>query len=94
VIRRSPAPLNPRSAPISILDAIDSPEIWGGWFKHPQTWAPWSTFLSVLFGLPLDEANLELFRRCTGRRDVPSASGTPRLGSFVADALASRSSCQ
>jgi hypothetical protein len=75
VIRRSPAPLNPRSAPISILDAIDSPEIWGGWFKHPQTWAPWSTFLSVLFGLPLDEANLELFRRCTGRRDVPSASG-------------------
>jgi hypothetical protein len=74
VIRR--APLNPRPAQISILDAIDSPEIWAGWFKHPQTWAPWRTFLSVLFGLPMNAADLALYRQCTGREHPPAGGFT------------------
>jgi hypothetical protein len=56
---------------VSILDCVDSPEIWGGWFRNPKTWAPWRIFLSVLFGLPLDAAGLELFRQCTGRDRPP-----------------------
>jgi len=60
---------------ISILDAIDEAAIWGGWFKYPRTWAPWRAFLSTLFGLPLGAADLALYRQCTGRGDVPSASG-------------------
>jgi hypothetical protein len=60
---------------ITILDAIASPEIWGGWFRNPKTWAPWRTFLSVLFGLPLDDAELDLFQQCTGRRQPPPATG-------------------
>jgi hypothetical protein len=71
LIRRSrPSPS------ISILDAIDSPEIWAGWFRDPKTWAPWRSFLSVLFGLPLSAADLELFRRCTGRQHPPAGGFT------------------
>ena len=62
------------SISISILDAIDAPSIWAGWFRHPQTWAPWRAFLSVMFGLPLDPAGLELFRQCTARNH-PTAGG-------------------
>jgi hypothetical protein len=69
MIRRAPQP-----AQISILDAIDSPEIWGGWFRNPRTWAPWRIFLSALFGLPLSAAHLAFFRQCTGR-DQPSRTG-------------------
>jgi hypothetical protein len=61
-------------SPPTILDAIDSPAIWGGWFHRPQTWRPWRTFLSCLFGLPLDAAGMELFRQCTGRT-VPPPGG-------------------
>src|SRR5271166_4029724 len=62
------------SISISILDAIDAPSIWAGWFRHPQTWAPWRAFLSVMFGLPLDSVGFELFRQCTGRNH-PAAGG-------------------
>ncbi len=72
MIRRRRA-TNP-SPQITILDAINSPEIWAGWFKRPSTWEPWRTFLSTLFGLPLDRAGLALFRASTGR-DHPPASG-------------------
>jgi hypothetical protein len=85
-IEASPAAPRPESAvmirrnrpspSISILDACDSPEIWRGWFKHPQTWAPWRTFLSVLFGLPLGAADLRLYRQCTGREHPPAGGFT------------------
>ena len=64
----------PRPA-ITILDAIDDASIWRGWFRNPRTWAPWRAFLSVLFGLPLDAAGLELYRQCTERDDRPPATG-------------------
>jgi hypothetical protein len=56
----------------SILDVIDAPGIWRRWFKDPRTWEPWRAFLSALFGLPLDDAALELFRQCTGSSMVRS----------------------
>jgi hypothetical protein len=71
--RRDPPSEPPQ---VSILDAIDSPEVWAGWFKRPETWQPWRAFLSVLFGLPLDAAGLELFRECTGRVDPPATGFT------------------
>jgi len=70
MIRRSRSP----GAELTILDAIDSPAIWGGWFRNPKTWAPWRAFLSVLFGLSLDAAGVELFRECTGRHHPPAGS--------------------
>jgi hypothetical protein len=55
----------------TILDAMSSPHIWAGWFRNPETWRPWMAFLSVLFGLPLSEDQLDLFRQCTGRAEAP-----------------------
>jgi hypothetical protein len=63
VIRRTPA----LADQISILDAMDANQLWAGWFRRPKTWAPWRTFLSVVFGLPLDAEQLKLFHECTGR---------------------------
>ena len=57
---------------MNILDACDHEQIWRPWFRDPVTWAAWRTFLAVLFGLPMDEAGLALFRQCTGRTAPPA----------------------
>src|SRR5262249_41425437 len=41
------------------------------WFRDPQTWTAWRTFLSVLFGLSLDDEGHALYRQCTGRSTMP-----------------------
>jgi hypothetical protein len=61
-------------APIDIITACTDPGIFGPWFRDQQSFAAWFCFLKVAFGLPLDDAELETFRRCTGR-DVPAAVG-------------------
>jgi hypothetical protein len=61
-------------APITIIDACTDPDIFGPWFQDRQSWAAWFCFLKVMFGLPLDDDELALFRKCTGR-DTPSILG-------------------
>ena len=68
-----------RVATTSILDTIAHPALFGPWFKKPATWAAWRVFLSVLFGLPIADDDLDLFRRCTGL-DVAPSMGSSRLG--------------
>lgn len=58
------------STDITILDAMQHPNLFGKWFKSP-TWAAWRVFLAALFGLPLDENDLALFRQHTGRQTPP-----------------------
>src|SRR5215469_17434019 len=60
----------------TILQAMSDPRVWAGWFKDKSSWANWRGFLSVLFGLPLSEYDLGLFRRCTGRAEAPTGSFT------------------
>ena len=53
---------------------------WKPWFrkfkwlpgKQQNTWAAWFAFLRVMFGEKLSEADLELYRQCTGRSDTPT----------------------
>lgn len=59
----------------NILEVIDHPQIWRPWFRDPATWAPWRAFLAVLFGLPLDDDCLALYRTCTGRSRPPPEGG-------------------
>jgi hypothetical protein len=59
------------AAPFTILDAMDAPAIWGGWFRDRKTWVPWRGFLAALFGLPLSGGDLALFQQCTGRAVAP-----------------------
>lgn len=58
--------------PLSILDALDHPEIFGPHFRG-NTWRAWRAFLAALFALPMDDEALALYRHHTGRTTPPSA---------------------
>ncbi len=57
---------------MNILQAMDDPALFGPHFRG-STWDAWRAFLAALFGLPMDEAALETYRRHTGRTEPPSA---------------------
>lgn len=66
--KAKPTPARKRAAaPLTIIDAMTDPNVWGPWFKNRASWAAWFAFLAVMFGLPLDETELEIFQQCTGR---------------------------
>ena len=52
---------------LTILDAMDDENLFASHFDNAESWVAWRAFLAVLFGLALDESQLELFRQCTGR---------------------------
>ncbi|MER8979453.1 terminase family protein [Mesorhizobium sp. M0870] len=57
---------------MNILQACADPNLFGPWFRRPATWRVWFTYLAVLFGLPLDDDQLVLFRNHTGRLNAPT----------------------
>ena len=56
---------------ITILDAMDDPNLFGAWFRG-DTWNAWRAFLAALFALPMTDAMVDIFRECTKRTAVPS----------------------
>src|ERR1700722_10746720 len=68
------APAVEAAAVLSIIDVCNDPDLFGPWFRDRVSWAAWFAFLKIIFGLPLDADELELFQRCTGRRE-PAALG-------------------
>jgi hypothetical protein len=59
------------SATLSIIDAIDDPDLFGGMFAD-ASWEPWRAFLAALQALPMSEEHLALYRRHTGRAESPT----------------------
>lgn len=59
------------SQKITILDAMDDAKLFGPWFRG-KSWDAWRAFLCALFGLPMSEAQLELYRQHTGRTTAPT----------------------
>ncbi|HTK89314.1 MAG TPA: hypothetical protein VL948_03620, partial [Verrucomicrobiae bacterium] len=60
----------------SPVDALESPRLLGASFRPPETWRAWRIVLRAFDGLPITEpADVELFRRCTGRAEPPTAPG-------------------
>ena len=57
---------------IDIIQAIKNPKLFGSLFKTLHTWAAWLVWLKAVFVLPLDQAEIEIYRRCTKRTDSPS----------------------
>jgi hypothetical protein len=47
---------------MNIIEALDSPEVFAPLFKDPSTWSAWRVFLTSLFGLPMDDEQLAIFR--------------------------------
>lgn len=58
--------------PVSILDAMDDPNLWRPWFRHGD-WTAWRAFLSALFGLPMDDDQRAIYESCTARAQLPTA---------------------
>jgi hypothetical protein len=58
--------------PSTILECCDDPDIFGQWFRKPETWRAPLAFLSTLFGLPLSAEQAAIVEQCTGRSSLPS----------------------
>jgi len=57
---------------MNLTQAIRDRNLFGGMFKNPQTWHAWEIYLSALFGLPIDAADMGLFRQCTNLTRPPA----------------------
>ncbi len=55
----------------SIIEALDHPNLFGPHFRG-TTWAAWRVFLKALFAVPMDDAELAVYRHHTGRQTAPS----------------------
>jgi hypothetical protein len=58
---------------MNILDALDDPKVFGGFFRDADSWHTWRVFLAALFGLPMSDDQLATYRRFTGRSTPPTA---------------------
>jgi hypothetical protein len=58
---------------MTLLEAMDDPKLFAPWFKDVDTWLAWRAFLAALFGLPMTDEQLSLFKQCTARENVPSS---------------------
>ncbi len=58
---------------MTILEALDDRQLFGGALRRPETWRAWCAFLAALFGLPLDAEQAALFAQCTARSAPPAA---------------------
>jgi hypothetical protein len=56
---------------MNIIEAITNAKMFKPCFRDLSTWSSWFVLLKALFCLPMDEADLALYRRCTGREKAP-----------------------
>ena len=54
-----------------IIEAIKHPKIFKPLLGDLASWHSWIVWLKSVFGLLMDPAELELYRKCTGRTDQP-----------------------
>ena len=55
---------------MNYLEALDHPDLFGPWFAGPS-WKTWRTVERAIFGLPIPEEDLPLFKELTGRDEPP-----------------------
>jgi hypothetical protein len=52
--------------------ALGDPDLFATHFKGPS-WRAWRAFLAALFGLPMSQAEVAIYRQHTGRTTLPTA---------------------
>jgi hypothetical protein len=57
---------------MTIIDAIEDPNLFRPFFDNPQTWTTWFVFLKALFALPMTELELAVYQRLTRRENAPT----------------------
>jgi hypothetical protein len=60
---------------VNIIEAIEDPQLFALAMERGADWGAWKAYLKALFGIPLSEAELALWRQCTGRTDEPAPDG-------------------
>jgi hypothetical protein len=61
---------------VTIIDAMNDPNLFAKFFRDHATWAAWRAFLCVLFGLPMTPEQLAIYKQCTGRTAPPATPST------------------
>ena len=61
---------------ISLRAATEDPNLFALWFRKRETWASWFVFLKALFGEPMNDEELTIYRKHTGREVPPSQVAT------------------
>jgi hypothetical protein len=56
----------------TIIEAIESPDLFGPLFRKQETWGNWKVFLKGVFGLQMSEAERTFYTDHTGRKVSPS----------------------
>ncbi len=59
---------------MTILEAMEHPELFGPFFQPRESWVAWRAFLAALFGLPLEGDALDIYRQQTGRTTAPAGA--------------------
>jgi hypothetical protein len=57
---------------VNILQAINDKNVFASEIRGPS-WEGWKIFLAALFALPMSEAELAIYKQCTGRSSLPAA---------------------
>jgi hypothetical protein len=57
---------------MTIIDAISDEHLLKPLFKNLSTWKAWICALKCIFGLPLNDEELALYQKCTGREKPPT----------------------
>ena len=66
---------------MNIIETMRDPNLFQGFFRDLASWASWIVVLKAIFALPMEDAELELYRRHTGRKDPPK--GQAREGWLI-----------
>jgi hypothetical protein len=69
---------------MNILDALTSPALFGSLpaFESLSSWSAWLVFLKAVYGLPMTQDEVAIFRARTGRQE-PRANGYPEAVAIV-----------
>jgi hypothetical protein len=67
---------------MNLVEKVHHPKLFGALpaFQNLKTWAMWMVFIKATFGLPLDNIELEAFKKFTGRtKYAPPEGGFPEV---------------
>jgi hypothetical protein len=60
---------------MNILRAMQDPKVFGSHFlRKGSTWDAWRAFMAALFGLPMDDQQLQIYTKHTGRSAPPTTT--------------------
>jgi hypothetical protein len=68
--------MNKPKKTFTIIDAIHNKDVFGSLqaFSSLDSWQGWTVWLKSVFALQMDDSELAIYRKCTGRTEPPANS--------------------